>query len=163
TPNVVPQRNDPTKLFADVFGGIGGGVSGPAGGRVRAPRRRRARPTRGGPRRLAALRGAARKTKNERPPRGGRAHQQAPQPAGSTMEKRRALGAPATGCKTQMAPPAGDYTRDNANPLIPNIIRSQMDITVAAMSCDLTRVSSMLWTDSGNVRWVWSWLGPQFS
>jgi len=56
-----------------------------------------------------------------------------------------------------------DYRRDNANPLVPEIIKSQLDITVAAMSCDLTRVASMLWADSGNFRWVWSWLGPEFS
>lgn len=56
-----------------------------------------------------------------------------------------------------------DYLTDNGNTFIDQIIKAQIDLTVAALACDLTRVVSMLWMDQGNVRWVFHWLGQDFT
>jgi len=152
TPNVAAQRYDPLKLFADVFGGVASGAPDPAVDKLRAQRRSVLDFVGGYVDRFRTRLGAEDKAKLD-------AHLDAIR----TIEKRLDYVAPVAACTKPAAPAMADYSRDNANPLIPDMIRAQMDITVAAMSCDLTRVASMLWCDSGNVRWVWSWLGPQFA
>jgi len=62
-------------------------------------------------------------------------------------------------CQTPTAPDAGqDYTNPNFNALYPNIIKSQIDMTVVAMACDLTRSTSMLWSDGANDNIHFRWL-----
>lgn len=56
-----------------------------------------------------------------------------------------------------------NYDTDNGNPNIDKIIRAQIDTTVAAMACDMTRVASMVWSDQGNGRFVFHWLGSEFT
>lgn len=54
--------------------------------------------------------------------------------------------------------PVEDWCNFRANPHIPSIIRSQIDLTVSAFACDVTRVASMSWSNSHNLAWVFSWL-----
>lgn len=56
-----------------------------------------------------------------------------------------------------------DYLTDNGNAFIDQLIKAQIDLLVAALACDLTRAASMLWMDQGNVRWVFHWLGADFT
>ena len=56
-----------------------------------------------------------------------------------------------------------DYTTEVANPNIPLIHQLQMDMTVAAMACDMTRVSSILWGNSHNNHYTFFWLGDEFT
>ncbi len=58
---------------------------------------------------------------------------------------------------------AKDYLNTNGNPLVNEVLKLQIDLTVAAMACDGTRVASMLWSNSSNVRWVYHWLGSDFT
>ena len=58
---------------------------------------------------------------------------------------------------------SADYLNDNGNAFVHQIIKAQSDLLVAALACDLTRVASMLWMDQGNVRWVFHWLGAEFT
>jgi hypothetical protein len=77
----------------------------------------------------------------------------------------RQLESLASGCAvpTLSLDKSADYLNDNGNQFVDQLIKAQIDLTVAALACDLTRVASMLWMDSGNVRWVFSWLGADFT
>jgi hypothetical protein len=77
----------------------------------------------------------------------------------------RQLDTMSVGCSppTLMLDKTTDYLNDNGNAFIDQIIKAQIDLTVAALACDLTRVVSMLWMDQGNVRWVFHWLGADFT
>ncbi len=67
-------------------------------------------------------------------------------------------------CTNPLAPTfAPDYMTTNGNPYVPELVKAQIDLTVAAMACDMTRVSTMLWHGRGNVRVVYHWLGPEFT
>ena len=52
----------------------------------------------------------------------------------------------------------GEYTNP-ANPIVPDIQKLQMDMVVAAMSCNLTRVATLQWQSSHNNTYVFFWLG----
>jgi len=62
------------------------------------------------------------------------------------------------GCTTPPPPKAGvDYlTANGLN--YPDIIKAQIDLSVAAITCDLTRSVSMLWSDGANDNITFRWL-----
>lgn len=51
-----------------------------------------------------------------------------------------------------------DFLSPNHNPLYPQIIKTQIDMTVVAMACDLTRSASLLWSDGANGDISFRWL-----
>jgi hypothetical protein len=62
-------------------------------------------------------------------------------------------------CEKPAAPAQGkDYLGASHNPLYPEIIKTQIDLTVVAMACDLTRSASMLWSDGANDNISFRWL-----
>ncbi len=62
-------------------------------------------------------------------------------------------------CQTPLAPdPSKDWLKASHNELYPEIIKSQIDMTVIAMACDLTRSSTMLWSDGANDNISFRWL-----
>ncbi len=80
-----------------------------------------------------------------------------------TLEKQVATSTSGCSKPTLVTDPNTDYLNDNGNQYIDVIVRDQIDLTVAAMACDMTRVASMIWADQGNVRWVFHWLGEEFT
>ncbi len=66
-------------------------------------------------------------------------------------------------CAVPGAPPASDYETWLCNPNLPDIMKLQMDMLTIALSCDLTRVGSMLWCNSTNINVSFFWLGDEFS
>jgi Protein of unknown function (DUF1552) len=91
------------------------------------------------------------------------------QRVGAHLESIRAIERQLDDMATGCVPPLltldknADYLNDNGNAFVDQLIKAQIDLTVAALACDLTRVASMLWMDSGNVRWVFHWLGAEFT
>jgi hypothetical protein len=71
----------------------------------------------------------------------------------------------AGGCKAPAleVDPSKNYLANSGSPLIAETLKAQLDMTVAAFACDATRVASMLWSNSTNVRWVYHWLGADFT
>ncbi len=69
-------------------------------------------------------------------------------------------------CQPPAAPnPSLDYLKPGYNDLYPEIIKTQIDMTVVGMACDLTRSVSMLWSDGANDNIAFPWLkdkDPQF-
>ena len=137
-PNVPTQRHDPISLFNDVFGSGAGDAA------------------------LAKLRGQRKSildfhagyisSMRMRLGTDDRAKLDAHAEGIRRIEV--LLSPPAKACVGPALPTAKiDTTVTNANPNIPTVIRAQLDILAAAMACDLVRVSSLLWQDSGNVRW----------
>lgn len=62
-------------------------------------------------------------------------------------------------CQAPAAPdPSLDYLASSHNPLYPEILRLQIDMTVIALACDLTRSASMLWSDGANDDISFRWL-----
>jgi Protein of unknown function (DUF1552) len=62
------------------------------------------------------------------------------------------------GCTTPPAPKAGvDYLTANGTNY-PEIIKTQIDLSVVALTCDLTRSVSMLWSDGANDNITFRWL-----
>ncbi|HMJ13922.1 MAG TPA: DUF1552 domain-containing protein, partial [Polyangiaceae bacterium] len=59
--------------------------------------------------------------------------------------------------------PSLNYTSLNANPNTPAAMKAHMQLVVAAMACDVTRVASLLWPDSVGNFTVFHWLGPEFT
>jgi hypothetical protein len=61
---------------------------------------------------------------------------------------------------TPPLPPSGDinYLEGNHNQQYPAILKSQIDLTVVAMACDLTRSATMLWSDGANDNISFRWL-----
>lgn len=60
-------------------------------------------------------------------------------------------------CQTPTAPdPSIDYL--TAGSQYPTILKSQIDMTVVAMACDLTRSASLLWNDGANGDVTFRWL-----
>jgi hypothetical protein len=55
----------------------------------------------------------------------------------------------------------GDKLDTKANPNYPQIGKLQMDLLVAALACDMTRIATFEW-NSGVGNLVMSWLGPEF-
>lgn len=88
---------------------------------------------------------------------------------GAHLESIRAIERQLDNMATGCSPPTltldreADYLTDNGNGFTDQIIKAQIDLLVAALACDLTRVASMLWLDQGNVRWVFHWLGQEFT
>ena len=147
-PNVPSQRHDPVALFNDVFGG-GAGTAALA--KQRAQRKSVLDFANGYLKYMNTFVGAEDRRKLDAHAEGIR-----------VIEKQ--LAAVDASCqKPTLGTEPLDSNVINANANVPAIIKAQIDITVAAMACDLTRVASFLWQDSGNVRWVWSWLGAQFT
>lgn len=147
-PNVPSQRHDPVALFNDAFGG---GAGDATLAKLRAQRKSVFDF-------LDGYLGYMNRSLGTEDRRKLEVHADAIR----KIEKQLAP-APAS-CKPGDAPASTlDSSIINANPNVPGIIKAQIDITVAAMACDLTRVASLLWQDSGNVRWVWSWLGADFT
>ncbi|MBC8073300.1 MAG: DUF1552 domain-containing protein [Deltaproteobacteria bacterium] len=66
-------------------------------------------------------------------------------------------------CQVPSAPPRGDYETYIANPNLPEIMALQMDMLTIALACDMTRVGSMLWTNSTNLNVTFFWLGDEFT
>jgi hypothetical protein len=147
-PNVPTQRHDPVALFNDVFGG---GAGDAALAKLRAQRRSVLDFTQGYLQYMAPRVGAEDRKKLEIHADGIR-----------QLEKLLAPLSQECGAKGAGPEPV-DTHNINANANMPKVIRAQMDIVTAAMACDLTRVASFVWQNSTNVRWVWSWLGPEFT
>lgn len=61
---------------------------------------------------------------------------------------------------TPPMPPSGDidYLDANHNQQYPAIIKSQIDLAVLGMACDLTRSATMLWSDGANDNISFRWL-----
>lgn len=148
-PNVPTQRHDPVALFDDLFGGGAGDANA---AKIRAQRRSVLDFAGNYLGYMSKSLGVEDKRRLEAHAEGIR-----------RIEKQLAPG-PAACMKPALGDPAKlDSSITNANPNLPFIIKAHLDLTVAAMACDVTRVASMLWADSGNGRWVWSWLGPEFT
>ncbi len=65
----------------------------------------------------------------------------------------------AAGCTVPPAPDATiDYLKAGNNQAYPQIIKSQIDLAVVALTCDLTRSVSMLWSDGANGDVDFRWL-----
>ncbi len=148
-PNVPTQRHDPVALFDDLFGG---GAGDAKTAKLRAQRRSILDFNQGYLRYMAKRLGTEDRKKLEVHADGIRQMEKLLSPPAMECAGKPTL--PTSGLDTQVA---------NANANVPSVIKAQMDIVVAAMACDLTRVASFLWQDSGNVRWVWSWLGAEFT
>lgn len=56
-----------------------------------------------------------------------------------------------------------DWDTHHRNPNLPAAIRHFTDMTVLAMACDMSRVGSMLWTNSHNSNVTFFWLGDEFT
>lgn len=147
-PNVPTQRHDPIALFDDLFGGGNDATTA----KLRAQRKSVLDFTGSYLSYMAKSLGTEDRRRLDAHAEGVRRieKQLAPGPTGCTKPT---LGDPKT----------LDSSITSANPNVANIVKAHIDLTVAAMACDVTRVASMLWGDSGNVRWVWSWLGPEFT
>ncbi len=77
----------------------------------------------------------------------------------ATRQIERQLDALSASCMPTTRPEAGlDYTRQFGNELLPLVIRTQLDMMVAAMACDMTRVGTMLLSNSHNNQYVFPWL-----
>jgi hypothetical protein len=155
-PNNAPTEHDPYRLYDTLFGSFGGGDSRPDPALVRARRERRSVLDFLGRsyRRAAMDVGAADRPRIEQ-------HWEA------IREVERLLDGESVtvpGCTAPTEPTAGlDVTTTKANRDIPQILRAQMDLTVMAMACDLTRVSSLLLGNSHNGQVTYFWLGDEFT
>ncbi len=62
-------------------------------------------------------------------------------------------------CQTPPSPDSDlDWVSANHNQNYPQIIKTQIDMTVVAMACDLTRSASLLWSDGANDDVSFRWL-----
>lgn len=61
-----------------------------------------------------------------------------------------------------LPPTNGSYTAQQDNFLVPEILKLDMDLVVAAMACDQTRVATMVWSSPHNNQYVFKWLGDEF-
>jgi hypothetical protein len=62
-----------------------------------------------------------------------------------------------------VAPVLDPLVDPNKMPHYPRVGQLQMDLLVEAMACDLTRVATMQWSNSGASNVVFSWLGDVFT
>lgn len=149
TPNAPTPRDDPMQLYNDLFGG---GVIDPAKLAAQLKRRTSVLDHVGADlQRFAARLGSEDKQKIE-------------QHLDSIRSIEGQLAFDGGGCsKPSLLPEGPDYVSKTANPNLPAILKAQMDMTVAAMACDATRVATLLWSNSHNTEWVYSWLGEEFT
>ncbi len=75
------------------------------------------------------------------------------------LEKQLAMISDACRKPTQSA--SDIWTDQQTNPKMDQVVRAQIDMSVAAMACDLTRVCSHLWVQSNNNTVVFPWLASQ--
>ncbi len=65
-------------------------------------------------------------------------------------------------CNKPKAPPTGvDWTNDQYNPDFPLITKSQLDLAVTAIACDMTRSISIYMGDYANGELAFPWLQPR--
>jgi len=67
----------------------------------------------------------------------------------------------ASGCERPEQPSSGVFTDNQFNPMMDRVMRAQMDMTVAAMSCGLTRVASLSWAQANNNTITFPWLADR--
>lgn len=149
TPNVPTPRVDPAQIYQDLFSGAS--LDGDRLARLRLERRSVLDFVSG------RLSGFAKRLGQE-----DRLKIEAHSEAIRRVEKQLDTLTGQCAAPTLPGEPPG-YLQENGNPNLPSIIRSQIDLTVAAMACDATRVASMLWSSSHNIHWVFSWLGDEYT
>jgi len=64
-------------------------------------------------------------------------------------------------CQQPTRAAASIWSDSQSNPMMHQVIRTQVDLTVAAMACDLTRVASHAWCTSNNNTIVFPWLADR--
>jgi len=149
TPNVPTPRVDPLQIYNDMFSGAG--LDADRLLRIRAERRS-----------ILDFVGGRLTQFGQRLGKEDRLKIDAHTDAIRRVEKQ--LDALNGQCGIPGIPQGGaDYVQQNGNANLPAIIRAQIDLTVAAMACDATRVASMLWSSSHNLHWVFSWLGQEYT
>lgn len=55
-------------------------------------------------------------------------------------------------------PAEDDYVREPANPNVPTIVKSEIDLIVSAMACGMTQVASLALSNSNNNAYTFYWL-----
>lgn len=150
TPNAPTPRVDPVQLFIDLFGSQG--LDQATLARLRRNRR-------------SILDLVGKELESFRLRLGTDDRQKVEAHLDTVRAIERQMAFAESGCKPPPVPVdvTKDYLNNNGNPLLNEVLKLQIDLTVAAMACDGTRVASMLWSNSSNVRWVYHWLGKSFT
>jgi hypothetical protein len=75
-----------------------------------------------------------------------------------------ALGPPPAGCEPPPAPPAIAHPTAPADADVPALVQAQLELVVAALACDLTRVATLQLGSSANdgLRHVWQGIDQEF-
>ena len=149
TPNAPPPRDDAPGLYEELFGAAG--VDAAALRRLRA---RRAS--------VLDLVGGQLERFGQRVAREDR--RRIEQHLGSIREVERTIDALQGACQppeNQAWDPQIDYTARFGNDHIPEILKAQMDMVVAAMACDLTRTATLLLSNSHNNNYTFPWLADK--
>jgi hypothetical protein len=80
----------------------------------------------------------------------------------AAVEKRLQSAGAAAACKGAMKPTDASLWVDaQSNPKMNLVMRSQIEMTVAALACDLTRVASFSWCQSNNNTITFPWLAEK--
>jgi hypothetical protein len=147
THNAPTIRDNPVKLFDDLFGG---GVDTSTLDRIRAQRKSILDFT------STQLRTLQTKVGKDDKVRIGN-HLDGI----AAIEKRLQGLAGAAACKGNTRPDASIWVDAQQNPKMHLVMRAQIEMTVAAMACDLTRVSSHCWCQSNNNTITFPWLADR--
>lgn len=146
THNAPSIRDDPSKLFADLFGTPGDTA---ALDRLRLERRSLLDFTTRQLRTLQSKVGKDDKLRIEH-------HLE-----GVASIERRLQGAGAPACTLPAKPDPAIWIDKSSSPSMPQVMRAQMEMTVAAMACDLTRVASHSWCQANNNTITFPWLADK--
>jgi hypothetical protein len=144
THNAPTMRDNPVRLFDDLFGGAAdtGTLD-----RIRAERRS-----------LLDFTGAQLKTLHTKVSKEDRVRIE--QHLDGIARIERQLDAANTGgaCKGGRKPAPDIWSETQNSPKLHLVMRAQIEMTVAAMACDVTRVASHLWCSSNNNTITFPWL-----
>lgn len=147
THNAPTIRDNPFKLFDDLFGG---GVDGGTLDRIRAQRRS-----------ILDFTASQLRTLQARVGTEDRVRIQQHLDGIAQIERRLQIASGSAACKGTRSPEAGIWVDAQNNPKMNLVMRAQIEMTVAAMACDLTRVASHSWCQANNNTITFPWLADR--
>ncbi len=147
THNAPSIRDNPSKLFDELFGG---GVDTGTLDKIRAQRRS-----------ILGFTSGQLKTLQTKVGKDDKVRVQNHLDGIAALERRLQGAAGAAACKAATKPDPANWSESQFNEKMNLTMRAQIEMTVAAMACDLTRVASHLWCSSNNNTIVFPWLAEK--